>query len=117
MYDKVSNKNLPPCVTSYACKMGACDINHYCIPPHLRNFSRSSSQDDAVTMQKNEGFPELLGEPASKLWGNSQGESRMGSAIWGQSQVRLWNWFWGTEECQVHGCEFSAPPPGMNFPN
>lgn len=49
--------------------------------------------------------------------GNSQGESRMGSAIWGQSQVRLWNWFWGTEECQVHGCEFFAPPPGMNFPN
>lgn len=63
----VADKNFPPCVTSYAWQMGHVTSNVTGIPRHLRKFPRSSLCDDAVTAQKNEGFPALLGDAGSKL--------------------------------------------------
>lgn len=53
--------------TSHACKMRHVIAPVTGTPSHLRKFSESSLHHDTVTTQKNEGFPELLGEPGSKL--------------------------------------------------
>lgn len=55
-----TNKNLAPCVTSYARKMEQVTANITETPPHPEKFSRSSLRDDATTTRRNEGLSELL---------------------------------------------------------
>ena len=67
--------------TSHACKMWRVTAPITGTPPHLRKFSRSSLHHDAVTTQKHEGFPELRGEPGSRL--QTLGASVRERAEWG----------------------------------